>query len=290
MIKVSIIIIEYHCMDQVQTCLASVEKYLSDIAHECVVLSNSCYGSAELQSYQCAIGSARLVAALRNLGYAGGVNAALTEVHGEYVYILNPDCILTDSNALEIIQCMDADRELAIVGPKVVDEHGNVQPSCRRFPKPWTFLLVRSFMSRLAGAALEQKRYLMKDYSRIVPRCVDWVSGGAVIAKVSAIARMGGMDERFFLYMEDVDWCRTAWENGFKVIYHPGSTVVHAGQHRSINVGLMALTNRHLRWHLASMYSYFMKYRWRAAPKTAYYLESGKEPECSARKKVSSAS
>lgn len=272
--KLSVIVIEYHCMEDVRNCVRSVDKHLSDIDLEYIVLSNSEYSEEELASHQKALGDVRLIRAHRNLGYAGGVNLALGEATGGYVYIINPDCLLTDGNAREILEEMDKCPDWAMTGPKVVNEQGEVQPSSRCFPRPWTFLLVRSVFSRLPGAGREKDRYLMRDYDRKTPRAVDWVSGGAVIVKMAALSQIGGMDERYFMYMEDVDWCRATWESGFKVVYYPSSRVIHAGMHQSIKGGLKALMNPHLQWHISSLFKYFRKYKWRSGLDTDFYRQT----------------
>lgn len=269
--RLSIIIIEYHCIDHVQDCLRSIKEYLPGVEYECLVLSNSKYPEDSLSEYRKKLAGAELIDAGANLGYAGGVNAAIRKSCGQYIYVLNPDCLLTDSNVTRIMDAMDGDPSWAIAGPKVVDESGAVQPSCRRFPKPWTFLLVRSVFAKLPGAGRERERYLMGDYARNISRAVDWVSGGATIVKASALPRIGGMDERYFLYMEDVDWCRNAWQCGSKVVYCPDSIVVHAGKHQSIKGGLEALTSVHLRWHITSLLKYFIKNRWRTRPDSTFY-------------------
>ncbi|MCW9057760.1 MAG: glycosyltransferase family 2 protein [Gammaproteobacteria bacterium] len=257
----SIIIIEYHCMDDVLRCIESVEEHLGSLEHESIVLSNSCYKQDQINTYEGRMeGAARLVAAQGNLGYAGGVNAALKETRGEYVYILNPDCLLTDAGVVSIIEQMESDPKWVISGPKVIDDNGSVQPSCRRFPRPWTFILVRSFFSRLPMAHSEQVRYLMTSYDHDVTGPVDWVSGGAMLVKVSLLKKLGGMDERYFLYMEDVDWCHTAWSLGLKVMYCPQSVVVHSGQHKSIQGGVFSLFSKHVRMHVKSMAKYFIKF------------------------------
>ena len=157
---------------------------------------------------------------------------------------------------------MEKEPEWAITGPKVVDENNNVQPSCRRFPRPWTFLLVRSVLSKLPGATKERVRYLMEDFDKKNTREVDWVSGGATLVKSTTIEKIGGMDERYFLYMEDVDWCRNCWLSGFKVKYDPISTIIHAGQHQSIHGGIISrLLSKHVRMHLVSMSKYFLKHK-----------------------------
>ncbi|MCK5360235.1 MAG: glycosyltransferase, partial [Gammaproteobacteria bacterium] len=183
--RLSIIIIEYHCMHQVADCIASIDQHLPDIEKECLVISNSEYSRNELAAYQKQFSDATIIDAHGNLGYAGGVNTGIKHAKGEYLYVLNPDCLLTDSNVNLMMHEMDKDPEWAIAGPKVVDEAGEVQPSCRRFPRPWTFLLVRSVLSKLPGAAKEKSRYLMEDFDRNSTKEVPWVSGGATLVKSS---------------------------------------------------------------------------------------------------------
>lgn len=270
-------------MDQVENCVRSVATFLCGVETECLVLSNSEYPADELVKYSAMLGDNRLIAAPSNLGYAGGVNAALREAGGEYVYVINPDCLLTDSKIVQIMKDMDGSPEWAVAGPKVVDEDNVLQPSCRRFPRPWTFLLVRSVFSRIPGASRERCRYLMEDYHREFPREVDWVSGGATLVKRAALKKIGGMDERYFLYMEDVDWCRATWQSDYKVVYCPSSKVVHAGRHQSLQGGLSALYNIHLRWHMTSLFKYFLKYRWRARPRSQFYRETMEHVESGSR-------
>lgn len=259
--RLSIIIIEYYCMDQVVDCVESINRYIQGIDKECLVISNSEYSESELDSLQKDLAGARIIDSQGNLGYAGGVNTGLKQASGEYIYVVNPDCLLIDSNIGLIMDAMDAEADWAISGPKVVDENNVIQASCRRFPRLWTFLLVRSVLSMLPGADKERARYLMEDFDHLIKKEVDWVSGGATLVKQAAISHIGGMDERYFLYMEDVDWCRTCWEQGFKVKYMPVSVVMHAGQHQSIQGGLIdKLMSRHVRMHLTSMVKYFLKY------------------------------
>ena len=258
--KLSVIIIEYHCIDDVVLCLESIGRHLDASTYEAIVVSNSEYTGEELQSAKTRVGSAHFLRAERNLGYAGGVNSGISVASGDYIYVLNPDCILIDNKILDIVKHMDHDPKWVIAGPKVIDEEGAVQPSCRRFPKPWTFLLVRTALSRFSFSRNEQRRYLMQDFDHEETGPVDWVSGGAMLVKAGMINYIGEMDERYFLYMEDVDWCHMAWGRGFKVMYCPESIVIHSGQHRSISGGVKGLISKHVRLHLVSMAKYFIKF------------------------------
>jgi len=224
------------------------------------VVSNSEYNLTELDSIRAKLSDARLIVNDRNRGYAGGVNRALIECRAPFIFILNPDCRLADKQTIELIKFMEQNQDIAVVGPKVVDERGVVQPSCRRFPRPWTFLMVRGYLRRFPFSGDERRRYLMEDFDHNTSRDTDWISGGAILVRKSAIDVVGGMDERFFLYMEDVDWCRRFWQAGFRVVYVPCCTVIHRGQHASIRGGIKSILSINTQLHLTSMAKYFYKY------------------------------
>ncbi len=259
-IELSVVIVEYHCTEQIQECLHTFGPYLAHLNWECTVVSNSEYGPAELADMRMRLPGAQVIANDRNRGYAGGVNRALPLCRAPFIFIINPDCRLIDDRVPDLVAFMKVNPEVAAIGPKIVDERGIVQPSCRRLPRPWTFLLVRSALRRMPGAARERRRYLMEDFDHSTIRDADWVSGGALLVRKAAIDIVGMMDERYFLYMEDVDWCRRFSAAGWRVVYVPTCTMIHAGQHASIQGGLTSLSSKHTRMHLASMSKYFLKY------------------------------
>lgn len=258
--QISVVIVEYRCVEQIEGCLQSLSQYLGDLSWECIVVSNSEYPDAYLDQMRARLAGARVIANDRNRGYAGGVNRALPECRAPYVYILNPDCRLLDNNSARLVDVLEKNPSVAAVGPRVIDNEGVIQASCRRFPRLWTFLLVRSPLRRLPGAWKERRRYLMEEFSHDTERDVDWLSGGAMLVRKSAIDSVGVMDERFFLYMEDVDWCRRFWKAGWRVIFSPACTVLHGAQHDSLRGGLRMITSPHTRFHLTSLTKYFLKY------------------------------
>ncbi|MDZ4184198.1 MAG: glycosyltransferase family 2 protein [Desulfuromonadales bacterium] len=257
----SFLIVEYHCIDEVRGCLQSLRTFSGDVRWECVVVSNSEYSDAEFAAAERALDGARLLRNERNKGYAGGVNRGLLEVGAPYVFILNPDCRLVDGGIASLIDEFDRDPAVAVVGPRVIDGDGHLQPSCRRFPKLWSYLFARTSLRCLSLARREASRYFMEDFDHASARCVDWVSGGAMLVKLEAVREVGPMDERYFLYMEDVDWCCFFWAAGRKIKYVPFCTVVHDGQHKSLRMGLDALISPHFRFHVASIVKYFSKWR-----------------------------
>lgn len=261
--QLTVIIVEYHCINDVLEALKSAHEHLEGVSWDALVVSNSEYSAQEQERVSEALGEVRLVFNEVNSGYAGGVNKALSMIDSPFIFLLNPDGRFKDKGISKLLELMNQDDKIAIIGPMVVDESGEVQPSCRTFPKPYTFLLVRSVFRFLPYAGLEKNRYFMADYDRTYVRDVDWVSGGAMLVRRSAIEKVGMMDERYFLYMEDVDWCRSFNKASWKVKYSPDAAIIHAGQHSSINNSLMGLFSQTTRWHLQSMFKYFLKFGWK---------------------------
>ncbi|TCK19473.1 hypothetical protein DFR30_2784 [Thiogranum longum] len=256
----SIVIVEYHCMDQIDGCLPTLREYLADLEWECIVISNSEYEESVLHEYRTKFESIRLISNDRNRGYAGGVNRALRECKAPYVFVFNPDCRLLDSNMSGLLGMMNDEGDIAAIGPRVIYGDGSIQPSCRRFPRPWTLFFVRTALRKLPGAKKEKRRYLMEDFSHDSCRDVEWLSGGAILVRKAAIDDVGKMDERFFLYMEDVDWCKRFLNGGWRVVYAPVTTVCHDAQHDSLKGGLKRFSSPHVRYHLTSMAKYFLKH------------------------------
>lgn len=263
--QISIVIVEYHCVDDVVIAVKSIDEHLKNLSYEVLVVSNSVYDEGGVETIKSALPNpnVKIIINSVNGGYAGGVNRALKEINAPYMFLLNPDGQFIDDGLGLLLQEMEEHPEIAAIGPKVVDEDGIIQPSCRCFPKPYTFLLVRSFLSKYPASEKERKRYLIEDFDRNEQRFVDWVSGGAMLVRLDAIKKLGGMDERYFLYMEDVDWCKTMNTSGWKVLFDPRATVLHAGRHSSISNGLRSIMTATTRWHLTSLWKFFCKWGFR---------------------------
>lgn len=260
LIQLSVVIVEYRCAEQIEGCLPTLKRHLGSMSWECIVISNSEYSVQELKELGDRLPGAKIIANDRNRGYAGGVNRALPECQAPFIFVLNPDCRLMDDKVSELINALQTSPEVAAIGPRVIDGKGVIQPSCRRFPKPWTFLMVRSMASKLPGAWRERRRYLMEEFDHGSEIDVDWISGGAMLVRRSAIDAVGPMDERFFLYMEDVDWCRRFWQAKWRVLFSPVCTVCHDAQHDSLRGGLRRITSPHTWFHLTSLVKYFLKH------------------------------
>ncbi|MBA3653661.1 MAG: glycosyltransferase family 2 protein [Actinobacteria bacterium] len=167
-----------------------------------------------------------VVATGANLGYGGGVNRGLDRVDDEYVLVLNPD-VVVDADAVKVLAAaLDADRRVGIVGPRIDEADGTLYPSARAFPRLGD-AIGHAFVGLVTTENPYSRHYLMTDAIHSGARDVDWVSGACFLARRSTLAEIGGFDDDYFMYLEDVDLCWRAGRVGWRVRYEPGARVTH---------------------------------------------------------------
>jgi GT2 family glycosyltransferase len=126
---------------------------------------------------------------------------------------------------------MDANPDVAIIGPQLLNPDGSIQPSCRRFSTPLSLLVRGLHLDRLQLSSRTVNRYLMSDFQHDRVADVDWVTGAIMIVRREAVAAVGGMDERYLgAYSEDQDWCCQMWRAGWRVVYLPQAQAIHDHQ------------------------------------------------------------
>lgn len=169
-----------------------------------------------------------------NPGFAAGANRGLRAAPTPYVLLLNPDCLLRHPIAGALCDFADRHPDAAVVGPRVLNEDGSVQPSARRFPNATTALAGRRSWLTAAVPGNWLSRYnLLTIGNGVDPRDVDWVSGACMLLRRQALDAIGGFDEGYFLYWEDADLCRRLKSNGWRTVYYPGVSVSHLGARSS---------------------------------------------------------
>jgi len=208
-----------------------------------------------------------VIAHENNLGLAAGVNSAIKRARGKYYLILNPDMIALPGSVQALTDFMDENSEVGIVGGKLIHPNGKLQYSSFRFYRPVTVLFRRTFLGRTGPGKREVDRFLMKDVDHTQIQEVDWLMGACLMVRAGAVDEVGGMDDRFFLYFEDVDWCRRMWEAGWKVMFVPKAVFSHFYQKSSQRGSVWGwIKNRAAREHIKSAIKYFWKFRGRPAP------------------------
>jgi len=264
----SVVVVTYQSRDHILACLRSLDAGIhahdpagAPLAWECVVMDNdSRDGTAEVVEREAPW--ARVIRTGGNLGYAKAVNRGIAATRGVLVLVLNPDCVWHPGAIHALAAWMRSHERCGIAAPRILNPDGSVEYSARAYPDSFTFLFNRySLLSRLWPGNPWSRRYLLLDWDHASPRSVDWVSGAAMLARRGAIDAVGPMDEAFFMFNEDVDWCRRMNEAGWSVDYVPEAAVVH---HIGASKGVVS--NRVILERHRGMIHYFRKHHRRSAP------------------------
>jgi N-acetylglucosaminyl-diphospho-decaprenol L-rhamnosyltransferase len=229
----SIVILNFNTRDQLRVCLESLQQEGStslsgaSIRAEVVVVDNaSSDGSAAMVAAE--FPWVRLIRSPRNGGFAYGNNQALARCEGAMVLLLNPDTTMPRGGLARLMACLDDHPEAGIVGPKLLRPDGSMHRACRRaFPTPAVAFYRFSGLSRLFPRSPRFGRYNLTFVDPDVAIEVDSVCGACLLVRRSVLERIGPLDERFFMYGEDLDWCMRTRQAGWSVRYEPSVVVQH---------------------------------------------------------------
>ncbi len=228
MTDIAVIIVNWNAREDLRVCLSSL--YADPKPHldyEVWVVDNaSTDGSAAMVTAE--FPSVHLRANPDNLGFSKANNQVITLTASRYVFLLNSDAKIHPGALDYLLAYADSHESAAILGPKVLNPDGSVQYSCRRFPSLGAGFFRNTYLGRLFPYNRFARDYLMTDFNHASNLPVDWVSGCAMLIRRTAIDRIGALDERFYMYCEDVDICQRVWDAKREVVYVPEAVVTHA--------------------------------------------------------------
>jgi GT2 family glycosyltransferase len=252
---ISIVIVSYNTREFMRNCLASLDGDRSGLVREVVVVDN-CSTDGSVETIEVEFPSVKLIKNTSNLGYARAVNQGLKHSTGRYSLILNPDIEITEGAIEGLWSFMETNPRAGIAGAKLVNPDGSLQFSCRTFYTFSIVLLRRTFLGKLFPNSRRIRDHLMLDWDHDSDREVDWVLGACMMVRREAYEATGGMDERFFLYLEDVDWCFRMKKHGWGVYYVHSAVMKH--HHRRESARL--LPDRKFMSHLFSTFRFYDKW------------------------------
>ncbi len=252
-LELAVVVISYRTPAALRRCLASLPAGSAAPLEEVLVIDNaSCDGSAALvrQGFP----SARLLENHRNLGFARAVNQALAATRAPHLLVLNADIEVLPGSIDRLAEHLERTPHAGLAAGALIGAEGELQPSCRRFYTGRAILLRRTPLGRLWPDHPALRQHLMLDWDHASPRVVDWVQGACLLLRRRAALEVGGLDERFFLYFEDVDLCRRLALAGWEVWYVPAARFLHGYARASVRPGLAAVH------HLTSGVRYWLKW------------------------------
>lgn len=218
----SFIIIEYFSLEEVAKCIETISSSAKDIPYEIIISSNSQYPE-EKQAQLPVWENTRWVFNSKNGGFAYGMNRGLDVAKGKYRVIMNPDVkILSDLSPM--IEFMDNNLDVGAIAPKVVNENGEIQDSCR------PYVSLQSFLYRLYRRITEHTTaVLSNDFDYTLTQTVDWVIGAFIMVRDNIAIETGGLDEHYFMYAEDLDWCTRIRKLSYEIVYFPEVVIEYMG-------------------------------------------------------------
>lgn len=272
----SIVIVSFNTCELTHQCLTQVARYSHGLQCETFVVDNaSTDGSADMVARE--FPWVRLIRLKKNRGFAGGNNAALRHARGRYLLLLNSDAFLAPGVLAKTMAYMARHPGIGILGCKLTDPDGRLQPSARSLPNALNKIL---HITGLAGRFPRSRFFGRVDYSwwdHATPRSVGWVVGAFFLIRRQAMSQIGLLDERYFLYFEEIDYCLAAHRKGWQVVFFPDAAVVHLGGQSAVRSGHRVSTKgrQMITIRLTSEYRYYRKWYGLAHVVTAALIEAG---------------
>jgi len=226
-VELSVIIVNYNVKEFLQNLIHSLQKAVSKINHEIIVVDNaSDDGSVEFIREK--FPNINLIVNQTNLGFSKANNIALKIAKGKFILLINPDTIVSEDTITKMIEFLNEHPDAGLAGCKILNPDGSLQLACRRsFPGPWTsFCKVAGFSTLFPKSKLFAK-YNLTYLDENSTYEVDAISGSFMMMKREVYEKVGGFDEQFFMYGEDLDLCYRIQKNGYKVYYYPGTQIIH---------------------------------------------------------------
>jgi N-acetylglucosaminyl-diphospho-decaprenol L-rhamnosyltransferase len=224
----AVVILNYRTPDLTLACLASLEPQLDEHTRVIVVDNASGDGSADRIEHEIIARGlhAEVLRSPINGGFAAGMNYGINAAHADGYILLNSDTIMRPDALAQLREAMRSHPDAGVVGPALIDEHGETAANCFRDPKPLSEL-VRAAQTGVLGKLLRSFELVFPTASEPVEP--DWIAFACVLVRREVIERIGALDDGYFMYFEDVDYCRRAREAGFRILYWPAAQVMHFG-------------------------------------------------------------
>ena len=251
---ISIIIVSWNTAKLLKRCLDSIYAAVPPISFEVIVVDNAS-ADMSVNMAEADFPEVMVVRNEENLGFAAGVNLGLARARGEFMMLLNPDTELRPGAAALMLDFMKSDPDVGLVGPRLVLPNGELLKSGRKFPSFLREALETTRLYRLIRGHHDNRMlWGREDFDSNVE--VDEVSGACMLVRRAAFDSVGPLDERFFVYYEDVDWCLRMKKAGWKVCYVGEAEVVHSWAQGALKLGV--LESKGLLYR--SQYLYFLKH------------------------------
>ncbi|MBZ0293757.1 MAG: glycosyltransferase family 2 protein [Anaerolineae bacterium] len=264
----SIIIVSWNVADLLAVCLDTIFARSSPDLE--VIVVDSASSDHTVTMLQERYPQVRLLPQTENLGFSRCNNIGLAAAQGRHVLLLNPDTEIRSDALAQMVAYLDAHQDVGIVGPRTLNTDGTTQSTRRSFPTVPLAFFESTWLQPLTPKSM-LTCYYRSDQPDDGVFDVDWVQGSALMARREVYQQIGGMDEGYVMFSEELDWCKRARDAGWRVVYLGTATIIHHGGKSTDQV----VARRHIHFQESKL-RYFRKYhgRWVAAVLRIYLLLS----------------
>jgi N-acetylglucosaminyl-diphospho-decaprenol L-rhamnosyltransferase len=254
--KLSIIIVNMNHLSKLKNLFNSLfSEGKTTLSHEIIVVDN-CSTDGSIEYITANYPSVIIHQNNTIRGFAANNNQGVSISSGEYIFICNPDIIVLPGAIDTMVWLLEKNLGVGIVCPQLLNSDLTYQASVRRFHNTKVLALRALSWANDASTNKDIQKYLMLDFDKSKTQFIDWALGAAIVLHRNVYQELGGFDEKFFLYVEDVDLCLRCWAAGHAVVYCPQAICIHDHQRGSAK-GI----NKLLWFHVKSMAYFFYKHQ-----------------------------
>ncbi len=263
----SIIIVSWNVADLLKACLTSIlASPITPYTLEIIVV-DSASSDDSVAMVEHDFPEVKLVAQKENVGFSRSNNIGLEAASGKYIFLLNPDTEIVGNALVQMLDYMNEHPVVGIIGPHTLNTDGTTQLTRRRFPSVALGFVESTWLQAFAPQKVLNDYYVSDKPDNGIFE-VDWVQGSALLARREVYTQVGGLDEGYVMYSEEMDWCKRAKLAGWQVIYLGVADIIHHGGKSSEQV----TARRHIHFQESKL-RYFRKYHgWLTAQTLRIFL------------------
>ncbi|MBU1165053.1 glycosyltransferase family 2 protein [Patescibacteria group bacterium] len=261
--KLSIIIVTWNVKDYLKKCLESIYKNQGDLDVEVIVVDNASTDNTSDMARR-EFPKVKLITNQNNNGFAKANNQGIKIAKGEYVLFLNPDTEILSNTFKDSIDFFEKHKDTGAVGCQILNTDSTIQRSVRRFPTFWSQMLILYKLHHLLPSLRTFRNYFAQDFDYSKESEVDQIMGAFILTKRDIINKIGDFDEIFYLWFEEVDFCKRLIKNEYKVYYTPKAKIIHHGSlsfNQKLTVEKQKIFNKSMRYYFKkhhNKFSWFM--------------------------------
>jgi hypothetical protein len=224
--ELSIIIVNWNTSDLLKKCLSSIYYHSNNLNPEIIVIDNASKDES-VEIVKRDFSGVKLIINTTNRGFAAAVNQGLRIAQGEITLLLNPDTEITKNTFNNSLKFIKENSSVGVLGCKILNPDGNIQPSCRRFPTLLSQIIILLKLHNFFPNLKVIRNYYMLNWPHNEIKEVDQVMGAFFMLRKDTVYKVGEFDENFFLWFEEVDYCKRVKEASLKVFFYPEAEIIH---------------------------------------------------------------